>query len=165
MSKNIIKLSEDYGIGVDEFNIILYQRKVNKREETKKVPAIALYMELPKDWEAITDDIFEKGGTDIEAHVALGLSKEQHKSLLKIEQYFEHFDNGMTKSEAWWTKWARENIDKPSKDINTKLFETVMRQFFAWNTREEKKKSKQEGGELKNKIVNDFTKKFQIVNK
>ena len=35
MSKNIIKLSEDYGIGVDEFNIILYQRKVNQREDTK----------------------------------------------------------------------------------------------------------------------------------
>ena len=35
MSKNIIKLSEDYGIGADDFNIILYQRKVNQREETK----------------------------------------------------------------------------------------------------------------------------------
>ena len=35
MSKNIIKLSEDCGIGVDEFNIILYQRKVNQREDTK----------------------------------------------------------------------------------------------------------------------------------
>ena len=35
MSKNIIKLSEDYGIGADEFNIILYQRKVNQKEETK----------------------------------------------------------------------------------------------------------------------------------
>ena len=35
MSKNIIKLSEDYGIGVYDFNIILYQRKVNQREDTK----------------------------------------------------------------------------------------------------------------------------------
>ena len=35
MSKNIIKLSEDYGIGSDEFNIVLYQRKVNQKEETK----------------------------------------------------------------------------------------------------------------------------------
>ena len=35
MSKNIIKLSEDYGIGCDEMNIILYQRKVNQKEETK----------------------------------------------------------------------------------------------------------------------------------
>ena len=35
MSKNIIKLSEDYGIGADDFNVILYQRKVNQREETK----------------------------------------------------------------------------------------------------------------------------------
>ena len=35
MSKNIIKLNEDYGIGADEFNIILYQRKVNQREDTK----------------------------------------------------------------------------------------------------------------------------------
>lgn len=35
MSKNIIKLSEDYGIGSDEFNVILYQRKVNQKEDTK----------------------------------------------------------------------------------------------------------------------------------
>ena len=35
MSKNIIKLGEDYCIGADEFNIILYQRKVNQREDTK----------------------------------------------------------------------------------------------------------------------------------
>ena len=35
MSKNIIKLSEDYGIGSDELNVILYQRKVNQREDTK----------------------------------------------------------------------------------------------------------------------------------
>ena len=35
MSKNIIKLSEDYGIGVDDFNIILHQRKVNQKEDTK----------------------------------------------------------------------------------------------------------------------------------
>lgn len=35
MSKNIIKLNEDYGIGSDEMNVILYQRKVNKKEETK----------------------------------------------------------------------------------------------------------------------------------
>ena len=35
MSKSIIKLSEDYGIGSDEMNIILYQRKVNQKEETK----------------------------------------------------------------------------------------------------------------------------------
>jgi len=35
MSKNIIKLSEDYGIGADEFNIILHQRKVNQKEGTK----------------------------------------------------------------------------------------------------------------------------------
>ena len=35
MSKNIIKLSEEYGIGSDEFNIILYQRKVNNKEHSK----------------------------------------------------------------------------------------------------------------------------------
>ena len=35
MSKNITKLSEDYGIGADEFNIILYQRRVNQKEDAK----------------------------------------------------------------------------------------------------------------------------------
>lgn len=35
MSKNIIKLNEDYGIGADDFNIILYKRQVNKKEDSK----------------------------------------------------------------------------------------------------------------------------------
>ena len=33
--KQVVQLNEDYGIGADEFNIILYQRKVNQREDTK----------------------------------------------------------------------------------------------------------------------------------
>lgn len=35
MSKNIIKLNEDYGIGADDFNVILYKRQVNKKEDSK----------------------------------------------------------------------------------------------------------------------------------
>ena len=35
MSKNIIKLNEDYGIGSDEIHFILHQRKVNKQEVSK----------------------------------------------------------------------------------------------------------------------------------
>ena len=32
VNKNIIKLNEDYGIGADDLNIILYERKMNKTE-------------------------------------------------------------------------------------------------------------------------------------
>lgn len=32
VNKNIIKLNEDYGIGADDLNIILYERKRNKTE-------------------------------------------------------------------------------------------------------------------------------------
>lgn len=39
MSKNIIKLSEDYGIGANDFNVILYKRKVNKKEDSKNYGA------------------------------------------------------------------------------------------------------------------------------
>jgi len=39
MSKNIIKLNEDYGIGADDFNVILYKRKVNKKEDSKNYGA------------------------------------------------------------------------------------------------------------------------------
>ena len=35
MSKNIIKLNEDYGIGSDEIHFILHQRKVNQKEGSK----------------------------------------------------------------------------------------------------------------------------------
>ena len=33
--KQVVQLNEDYGISADDFNTILYQRKVNQREETK----------------------------------------------------------------------------------------------------------------------------------
>ena len=35
MSKNIIKLSEDYTLSADSMNIILHQRKVNRKEGSK----------------------------------------------------------------------------------------------------------------------------------
>lgn len=35
MSKNIIKLNEDYGIHCDEYNIILCERKVNETKGSK----------------------------------------------------------------------------------------------------------------------------------
>ncbi|MEG2707433.1 MAG: DUF5405 family protein [Erysipelotrichaceae bacterium] len=35
MSKNIIKLNEDYGISADDFNVTLHQRQVNKKEGSK----------------------------------------------------------------------------------------------------------------------------------
>lgn len=35
MSKNIIKLNEDYGISADDFNVTLHQRQVNKKEDSK----------------------------------------------------------------------------------------------------------------------------------
>lgn len=35
MSRNIIKLSEDYGISADDLNIILMKRNVNKDEKSK----------------------------------------------------------------------------------------------------------------------------------
>lgn len=35
MSKNIVKLNEDYGIGADDFNVVLYKRQVNKKEDSK----------------------------------------------------------------------------------------------------------------------------------
>ena len=35
MSKNIIKLNEDYCISTDDFNVILYKRQVNNKEDSK----------------------------------------------------------------------------------------------------------------------------------
>ena len=63
-----------------------------------------MFLELRKDWKEVTDKVFDEGGTDVEAFVLLGLSRTDHKSLLSIEEYADHFDNGMTRSEAWWSR-------------------------------------------------------------
>ena len=43
----------------------------------------------------------------------------------------------MAKSEAYWIAWARANINTPSKEVNTKLFEAVMNRVFAWDKKSE----------------------------
>ena len=34
-NKNIIKISDEYGVGADDMNLILYQLKTNKSEKSK----------------------------------------------------------------------------------------------------------------------------------
>ena len=93
-----------------------------------------LFFKLPKDWRDTVDKIFKDGGSDIEAHLAIGVKATDHETLMKNEIYAEHFKNGMAVCEAYWHKWARENIGNPSKDVNTKMFETMMKRFFKWDS-------------------------------
>ena len=139
-----------------------------KGERAEGVTAVTLFFELPENWKDTIDEIFTEGGSDVEAFVALGLTKDEHNKLLEVEEYEYQFDNGMAKSEAFWLSWARANLKNPSKDVNTKMFETVMRRMFAWDERmERKKKNEEEDEEVKKnrKAVKDFGQKFNLVKK
>ena len=129
--------------------------------------ATSIFFELDEDWEKIIDPIFTSGGSDVEAYVALGLSREEHNGLLKhCDDYFDAFDNGMAKSEAYWIAWARSNINVPSKEVNTKLFEAVMNRVFAWDKKRESREKKVEVEIKKDenkKEINKFAQKFKLV--
>lgn len=122
----------------------------------------SLFLELPEGWKERTWEIFKNGGVDVEAYTTVGITKEQHAELLKIEEYATHFDNGMAIAEAWWANWARMNIALPSKEVNTKLFETVMGHFFKWNAKILKAEEKAGGKKSTEEKIKNFEKKFKL---
>jgi len=137
-----------------------------------------LFFNLPKNWEEILSEIFMNGGTDIEAHLSLGVSSIDHKVLMAVDQYANAFTNGMAVSEAYWMKWARQNLTgcetrteideegnkteiKPAK-IDTKLFELVMKRMFAWDKKLDKIKEKDVDKEQPKKELDKFKNKYGI---
>lgn len=124
-----------------------------------KKPAHELYFSLPENWRTKTNEIFDEGGSDAECFISLGLTATEHDSLMKNPDYYEHFYNGMRRAEAFWLKWARENIGIPSNQVNTKLFETFMSRMFRWDRKESKKEEKNKKDRTK-KDVEKFEKKF-----
>lgn len=136
-----------------------------------------LFFSLPKNWEEIIQEIFMNGGTDIEAHIALGINALDHKTLLSIENYNNAFINGMAISEAWWMKWARETlideatyettaegvtIERKPKKIDTKLFELVMKRMFKWDKKLDKIEDDGLEKDQPKKDAEKFTKKYGI---
>lgn len=127
-----------------------------------------LFFNLPKNWEEILSEIFMNGGTDIEAHLSLGVSSIDHKVLMAVDQYANAFTNGMAVSEAYWMKWARETLtdegseDNKPKKIDTKLFELVMKRMFAWDKKLDKIKEKDVDKEQPKKELDKFKNKYGI---
>ena len=135
-----------------------------------------LFFNLPKNWEEILSEIFMNGGTDIEAHLSLGISSIDHKVLMAVDQYADAFTNGMAVSEAYWMKWARETltdecivvesskgkvtVERPK--IDTKLFELVMKRMFAWDKKLDKIKEKDVDKEQPKKELDKFKNKYGI---
>lgn len=136
-----------------------------------------VFFNLPKNWEEIIGEIFENGGTDVEAHLSLGVNALDHKQLLTIASYSDAFENGMAVSEAWWMKWARDTLTdettvktmddgtvvevKPKK-IDTKLFEIFMKRMFAWDKKLDKKKEDEVEKTEPKKEADKFAKKYGI---
>lgn len=127
-----------------------------------------LFFNLPKNWEEILSEIFMNGGTDIEAHLSLGVSAIDHKVLLAVDQYNNAFTNGMAISEAFWMKWARQTLtdegteDSKPKKIDTKLFELVMKRMFAWDKKLDKIKEKDVDKDQPKKELAKFKNKYGI---
>lgn len=118
-----------------------------------------LFFDLPKNWEDIVSDILSEGGCDIDAYTALNLTAKEHKVLLEVEQYIDHFTNCLALSERWWINKAREAlldreydetfIDDDGKEVkrtykpdkfDTKLFEKIMNRMFGWDKKVDKNK-------------------------
>lgn len=103
-----------------------------------KMSVEGIFFSLPEDWKEITDQIFEEGGHYTEAFLALGLSAIEHEVVMDADEYMEHFCNGMAKSEAYWFRWARENLN--NKDANISLFKAAMDRMFNWSKKLDKLK-------------------------
>ena len=136
-----------------------------------------IFFNLPKNWEEILTEVFGNGGTDVEAHLSLGISALEHRQLLTIDSYNDAFTNGLALSEAWWMKWARDTLTdetrvetmedgttieiKPKK-IDTKLFEIFMKRVFAWDKKLDKKKEDEVEKTDTKKEADKFAKKYGI---
>lgn len=122
----------------------------------------ALYFELPKNWKSKIKDIFKDGGDVISAHISIGVQASSHKKLMSVEEYFEEFENGIALSEAYWLKWARENLEpmegeeeidgemyrtKTYGKPDTKLFNLMMDRLFGWKKKIDKVEDDKDKGE------------------
>lgn len=140
----------------------------------------ALYFELPKDWKEKIKLIFKDGGDVISAHLAIGVQASSHKKLMGIEEYYEEFENGIALSEAYWIRWARENLEPVDgeEEINgemyrtktygkpdTKLFNLMMDRLFRWKKKiDDDNTNKNEGEKIKleaQKITGKYLRKVK----
>lgn len=122
-----------------------------------------LFFNLPKDWRETIENGFKDGWSDIEAHLAIGVTATEHEILLKNEDYAIEFKNGMALSEAYWLAWARSSIGVESKLVNTKLFDKVMDRLFKWDAKMKALGDKEEKKDAKKKDAKAFAEKYKLI--
>jgi hypothetical protein len=122
-----------------------------------------LFFNLPKDWRETIENGFREGWSDIEAHLAIGVSATEHEILLKNEDYLIEFKNGMALSEAYWMSWARSSIQMESKLVNTKLFDRFMDRVFKWDSKIKGAEEKEEKKEVKKRDARAFAEKYKLI--
>lgn len=59
-----------------------------------------LFFGLPSNWRETIENGFKMGWSDVEAHLAIGVTATEHEVLLNNEDYFLEFKNGMALSEV-----------------------------------------------------------------
>lgn len=127
-------------------------------------PASAVFFDLEKGWENKVKKGFSEGMTDVEVFVSLGITKREHESMLNnVDEYRNAIENGMAVAEAYWMAWARGQMSKSSKDVNTKIFEAFMRRMYGWDAKIVKEKISEEDSKKRQatkKEVVKFTDKY-----
>lgn len=97
-----------------------------------------------------------------------------------VEEYYEEFENGIALSEAYWIRWARENLEPVDgeEEINgemyrtktygkpdTKLFNLMMDRLFRWKKKiDDDNTNKNEGEKIKleaQKITGKYLRKVK----
>lgn len=98
-----------------------------------------------KDWQKV-EELYELGGSDVEAAKLLGMTKAQFESSYKNVPAFQEFiDLCRTKAEAYFNRVARDSIF--SKDINTTLLQFVLKNRIGWADRVDTTNRNEEIGE------------------
>ncbi len=87
--------------------------------------------DLPEDWEATVKELMSVGAHVLETHLAIGVTRSQHKTLLdKEEDYKFAFDLGKDLSESWWFETGRKGVK--DKSFNTGFYAFCMKNRFNW---------------------------------
>ena len=122
-----------------------------------------LFFNLPPDWRDTIENGFKEGWSDVEAHLAIGVTATEHEILMKNEDYAIEFANGMALSEAYWMAWARASITMESKLVNTKLFDRFMDRVFKWDAKMKAIVDKDEKKEVKKRDAKAFAEKYKLI--
>lgn len=89
---------------------------------------------LPKDWEAKTMMLYEKGASDVEIRSMLKISDDLWYRWLDEEPRFSRtIKEGRALCETWWQVNGRVNLE--NKDFNSTLWYMNMKNRFGWADR------------------------------